>query len=212
MTRRPRTPGVIAGLPLLIALLTLALAPAAQAAGPIAQAKARAADLQRRIGALNRRLQGMAARYDATAASLATVNGRIQTNERRLREARARESLARAQLAQRAVAMYKAPDTGLLAVALTDRSLEELWGDVHTAKTIYAQGATMIREIKASEREIRVRGAALTAQKAQAQTLLAQIGEQRTQIAGEIKKGETLLAQVKSRVKTLVKQAAARRR
>jgi peptidoglycan hydrolase CwlO-like protein len=189
----------------------LALPQASLAVGAIGRAKARAARLHDQIMALDARMQTLAARYDTSAARLSAVNASIAANELRLQRARAAEVQQRQALVAQAVAMYKTPNTTLLSAVVTAHSIDELWSDVRMARTVFDQGTVTLGAIRALQQDIRERGLALAGERHEAQALLAQVARQRQQVNAAVKRGEQLLAQARSHVKTLVKQAKARR-
>jgi peptidoglycan hydrolase CwlO-like protein len=204
----------VAGLALgasLALILCLVVPGQASAAPSISQARSHAAQLQAEIAALNGRMAAVAARYDATAQHLNAVDARIADNQRRLTAARYQLAVARRVLAERVVAMYKAPASGFLDAALTSRNFDDLVNRVHLWNDVYEQGTIAVAALKRTKAAVELRGRRLAGDRKQAVGLLAQVGVERSEIAGEVRSGQSLLAAAQSRVKSLVRQAKARR-
>jgi len=199
----------------LLAVIALALclgAPRAASATPsISQARSHATQLRADIAALNGRMAAVAARYDATAQRLNVVDARIADNRRRLAAARYQLAVARRVLAARVVAMYKAPSSGFLDVALSSTSFDDLVDKVRLWSDVYRQGTLAVTAVKRSKADVERRGLRLAGDRKRSTVLLAQIGVERGQIAAEMRRGRSLLAAAQARVQSLVKQAQARK-
>ena len=196
----------------LLALTLCLLVPGRASAAPsISQARSHAAQLQAEIAALNGRMAAVAARYDATAQRLNVVDARIADNQRRLAAARYQLAVARRVLAERVVAMYKAPAGGFLDAALTSRSFDDLVDRVHLWNEIYEQGTVAVAAVKRTKAEVEQRGRRLAGDRKRAVGLLTQVGVERSEIAGEVRRGQSLLAAAQAKVQSLVEQARARR-
>jgi len=200
-----------AGLALVVLASCLCVAQAASAAPSVSQARSHAAQLRAQITALNGRMAAVAARYDATAQRLNEVDARIADNQRRLTAARYQLAVARRTLAARVVAMYKAPASGFLDVALASRSFDELVDRVRLWNEVYEQGAVAVAAVKRSKAEVERRGRRLAGDRKRSVGLLAQVGVERAEIAAEVHRGQSLLAAAQARVRSLVKAARARR-
>jgi peptidoglycan hydrolase CwlO-like protein len=181
------------------------------AAGPISQAKAQAGRIAGQIAALDGRMAVVAGRYDATAQRLSLVDARITANRRRLVVARYDLAVAHRTLAGRVVAMYKAPASGFLDVALSAKSFDDLVSRVNLWNGIFRQGAAAVTTVERYKGEVQRQAVRLQGDHRQAQTLLAQVAAQRTEIAAEVHQGQTLLAAAQAKVTTLVKQDKARK-
>jgi hypothetical protein len=181
------------------------------AAGPISQAKAQAGRIAGQIAALDGRMAVVAGRYDATAQRLSLVDARITANRRRLVVARYDLAVAHRTLAGRVVAMYKAPASGFLDVALSAKSFDDLVSRVNLWNGIFRQGAAAVTTVERYKGEVQRQAVRLQGDHRQAQTLLAQVAAQRTEIATEVHQGQTLLAAAQAKVTTLVKQEKARK-
>ena len=152
-------------------------------------------------------MAAVAARYDVTAQRLNVVDARITYNQRRLAAAQYQLAVARRILAERVVAMYKAPSSGFLDVALTSRSFDDLVDRVHLWNDVYEQGSVAVAAVKQAKAQVEQRGQRLAGDRKRAVGLLAQVGVERTEIAGEVRRGQSLLAAAQARVQSLVKQA-----
>ena len=194
----------------IVLAVSLALPAAARAANSISQARAGAVRLRGEIAALNGQMAVVAGRYNATAQRLAVVDGRIADNQRRLAVARYQLAVAHRNLAARVVAMYKSPASGFLDVALSATSFDDLVSRMRLWDDVFRQGAVAVSAVEHSRAEVQQRGVRLAGDRRQAVTLLAQVAVQRTEIAAEVRRGQSLLAAAQAKVKTLVKQAKAR--
>ena len=200
------------GLTLLLALAVyLALPGSACAATSISQARAAALRLQGEIAALNSQMAVVAGRYDATAQRLGTVDAQIAANQRRLEVARYELALAHKNLAARVVAMYKAPASGFLDVALSAASFDDLVSSLRLWDGVFRQGELAVSAVERSKAAVQQQGVHLTAERKQALELLAQVAAQRSQIVAAVRQGQTLLAAAQVKVKTLVRQMEARK-
>jgi len=200
-----------AGLAFIVLASCLCAAQTASAAPSISQARSNAAQLQAQIATLNGRMAVVAARYDATAQRLNAVDARIADNQRRLTAARYQLAVARRILAARVVAMYKAPASGFLDVALASKSFDDLVDRVRLWNEVYQQGAVAVAQVKRSKAEVERRGRRLAGDHKRAVGLLAQVGVERAEIAAEVHRGQSLLAAAQAKVRSLVKAARARR-
>jgi peptidoglycan hydrolase CwlO-like protein len=200
-----------AGLAFIALALCLCVPRAASAAPSISQARSHAARLQAEIAALNDRMAAVAVRYDVTAQRLNVADARITDNQRRLAAAQYQLAVARHILAERVVAMYKAPASGFLDVALTSSSFDDLVDRVHLWNDVYEQGTVAVAAVKRAKAQVEQRGRRLAGDRKRAGELLAQVGVERSEIAGEVRRGQSLLAAAQARVQLLVKQAKARR-
>ena len=194
-----------------ILAVSVAVSPAASAAPSISQARAKAARLRGEIAALNGQMAGVAERFNATAQRLNIVDGRIADNQRRLAVARYELAVAHRNLADRVVAMYKAPATGYLDVALSARSFDDLVSRMRLWDGVFAEGRVAVATVERSRAEVQRQGVRLAGDRRQAVELLAQVAAQRTEIAAEVQRGQALLAAAQTRVKVLVKQMKARK-
>lgn len=194
-----------------ILAVSVAVSPAASAAPSISQARAKAARLRGEIAALNGQMAVVAERFNATAQRLNIVDGRIADNQRRLAVARYELAVAHRNLADRVVAMYKAPATGYLDVALSARSFDDLVSRMRLWDGVFAEGRVAVATVERSRAEVQRQGVRLAGDRRQAVELLAQVAAQRTEIAAEVQRGQALLAAAQTRVKVLVKQMKARK-
>ncbi len=106
--------------------------------------------------------------------------------------------------------MYKSPASGFLDVALSATSFDDLVSRMRLWDDVFRQGAVAVSAVEHSRAEVQQRGVRLAGDRRQAVTLLAQVAVQRTEIAAEVRRGQSLLAAAQVKVKTLVKQAKAR--
>jgi peptidoglycan hydrolase CwlO-like protein len=194
-----------------VAAVGLAVPAVGLGAGSISQAKAQAGRIAGQIATLDGRMAVVAGRYDATAQRLSLVDARIAANRRRFVVARYDLAVAHRTLAERVVAMYKAPASGFLDVALSAKNFDDLVSRVNLWHGIFRQGAAAVTAVERYKGEVQRRALRLQGDHRQAQTLLAQVAAQRTEIAAEVRQGQTLLAAAQAKVTTLVKQEKARK-
>jgi peptidoglycan hydrolase CwlO-like protein len=212
---RPRAQAVAGFVSVIVLAVTLAVALAlpstASGASSISQARAKAGRLAAEIAALNGRMAVVAGRYDATAQRLAAVDARIADNQHKLAVARYDLAVAHRNLADRVVAMYKAPASSYLDVALSASSFDDLVSRMRLWDDVFRQGAAAVSAVERSKAAVQQQGVRLAGDRRQAVKLLAQVATQRTEIAAEVQRGQTLLVAAQTQVKGLVKQMKARK-
>ena len=195
----------------MVSICWLCAVPAARAAQSIPAARAQATQLQARLAALNAQMAQVASRYNVTAQRLAVVDVGIAANQHKLALARYELAAARAALAARVVAMYKAPTSGFLDVALAATSFDDLVSRVHLWGDVFEQGQLAVASVQRAKVAVQQQGNALAGSRRQVVALLGQVAVQRRELAGEVQRGQGLLAAAQVKVRTLVRQAQARR-
>jgi cell wall-associated NlpC family hydrolase len=191
----------------LVAALGFVVAPTGALASPsISAARAQARQLQSQVDALNTQMEIVVERYDAAAQKLVALKVSITSNEAQLARARYELALARQQLAVQVVAIYKAPVTQYLDVALNARSFSDLAARLSFFDKVGQQSAVTVQQIDALKAAVEQRHAQLVGERSQAQRLLDQITAQRTQIEGSLKQRQQLLQSAQTEVRKLIVQ------
>jgi cell wall-associated NlpC family hydrolase len=203
---------VRATLLLTVGVLVSALgSPATASADRIADKRAEAARVAAEIHHFDMRLALIVERFDAARARLGEVRADIRANRRHLARARGDLRAAQARLAEVLLEAYKNGENDVAFYVLGSGSFTDLidrWDYVDRASQSQSD---LVAQIRATEREIRRRAAALRAQRERAAELVREAAASRDEIRAALREREDMLAGINADIRRLIAEEEARR-
>lgn len=200
----------------LATLLVFLLLPADRcAASPLStekkQAQAEARALMKEIGALNGQLKTAGGRLSRTRQLLRRAKARAAANEAKLRETTELLAADRQQLAERAVAIYKRPESSMLGLVLGAESFQSIVVDLDLMKRIGAADAKLVSDVQAALRDLEIEQSRLDSERTRAAQLLDQAKAQQTEVKATLKARRRALGDAKAKVRRIMRRIAVAR-
>jgi cell wall-associated NlpC family hydrolase len=180
-------------------------------AGKIADAKAQASAAERQLNDLYARSDAAVEAYNRAVAQLHAVRRAIAQNTVLLHRAKRDLTAARAQLAEFVVSSYKGTGPNLTYYVLSASSFTDLVNRMDFVNRMSDTESNILDQVRKAEREVAARQAVLQRQRARAAELVQKRAAQRRQVQALVDQQQHLLANLNSRVKTLIHERDQRR-
>ena len=190
-------------------LLSLALASSALAS-PVSSKKAQLREVQARLQTVYHQADMAVEKYNQATSQLETVQGQVKENERLLKVAEYNLGVANKQLSARALNIYKTRDVSVVDVLFSASDFDDLVTQLDMMERLGNSDVDTVHSIKDYRLEIKDRRVKLDADKQAATKLVAQAAEHKAEVEGLQGKLEQMTAGIKSDIKRLQEQAAAR--
>ncbi len=201
----------VLGVVLPLALLPVGPCVAASLSTEKRQAQAEARALMKEIGAINGQLKAAGGRYARTQQLLRRARTRAAENKAKLRETTRALEVRRQHLAERAVAIYKQPESSMLGLVLGAESFEGAVADLDLMKRIGAADAKLVSDVEAAQRHLALEQTRLESERTRAAQLLDQAKAQQKEIEATLKARRRALRDAKAKVKRIVRRIAVAR-
>jgi cell wall-associated NlpC family hydrolase len=190
-------------------LLSLALASSALAS-PVSSKKAQLAKVQARLQTVYHQVDMAVEKYNQANSQLETVQGQVKENERLLKVAEYNLDVANKQLSARALNIYKTRDVSVVDVLFSANNFDDLVTQLDMMERLGNSDVDTVHSIEDYRLEIKDRRVKLDADKKSATRLVAQSAEHKAEVQGLQDELEQMTAGIKSDIKRLQEQAAAR--
>jgi cell wall-associated NlpC family hydrolase len=155
-------------------------------------------------------LERARSRYDASTAQLAKIQRDLRENRHELRVAKHNLKASQRTIAARLVALYRSDQASTLEVILGARSLDDMITRMDSAKSVTAQDANVLAQVKQFRLAIKHSGDVLKTAKAEQQRVVAQRAAEKASIESQITQGNNLLASIKGQIAQMVAAERAR--
>jgi cell wall-associated NlpC family hydrolase len=192
-----------------VAVMLIA-APAAPAAGSVAKAKERLKIVEARLGDVSVQSEIAVEKYNQASSQLATVQAKIDENQRMLETARRNLEQASEQLTLRAQSIYKSRDVGVIDVIFQADSFDELISQMDMMQRLGNSDVDTVHAIAAYKRDIKDRRIKLEADEKAAGRLLADREQHKNELTALEADLRGLTGQIKKQIKKLKYQAKVR--
>jgi cell wall-associated NlpC family hydrolase len=192
-----------------VAVMLIA-APAAPAAGSVAKAKERLKIVEARLGDVSVQSEIAVEKYNQASSQLATVQAKIDENQRMLETARRNLEQASEQLTLRAQSIYKSRDVGVIDVIFQADSFDELISQMDMMQRLGNSDVDTVHAIAAYKRDIKDRRIKLEADEKAAGRLLADREQHKNELTALEADLQGLTGQIKKQIKKLKYQAKVR--
>ena len=149
-------------------------------------------------------------KYNQASSQLATVNEKIQQNQRLLDTAEHNLVVANSQLKARAVSLYKSRDVGVVDILFAANSFDELVTQLDMMNRLGNSDVDTVKAVAKYRRNIKDRRVRLKADEKQAASLLAQRSAERDRIVSIEANLESMTRGLKKQIKKMQAQAALR--
>jgi cell wall-associated NlpC family hydrolase len=199
-------PGVIVVTTLLF--ISTAVAPAF--ASRITDKQAEAAAIQVQVESLNNKVEIAAESYNEAGVRLDSVNKRVARNTARLRSIERRLAQVERRLNTRVISMYEDGPLGFLEVLAGSDSFDQFATNWDLLTRMSEDDAGMIKSGRNLRSQAKATRAVLREDQAAARRQVRIRKEQRIAISAQLSKRRQVLAGVKSEIKTLIAEQAAR--
>ena len=199
----------------LAATLTLACVTAGSVSASPAEiraARAEAESVLAEIAEIDRNLELAVEAYNSATLRLDEIQADIEQNERHLAIARRSHRLAQRHLAERLVALYTEGEQSTLEVILGSASLDELVDRLDSAERISEEDVRIVEQIRGARAEMRVRERKLARARAEQKQVVAERGEQREWIEGQLVERQALYSSIEDQIAQLEAEERERQR
>jgi cell wall-associated NlpC family hydrolase len=176
----------------------------------ISSKRAEAAQVMSQLRDLSDQLERARSQYDASTAQLAKIQRDLKENRRELKIARRNLKAGQRAVAQRLVALYQSDQTSTLEVILGARSLDDMLNRLDSAKSVSAQDAAVLSQVKTFRTAVQHNRAELAHAKAKQQQVVAQRAAAKHAIESKIAQQQNLYNSIKGQIASLI--AAEQRR
>ena len=183
---------------------------AGASASPISQKKARLKAVQSRLQTAYTQAEVATEKYNQASSQLATVNEKIQQNQRLLDTAEHNLVVANSQLKARAVSIYKSRDVGVVDILFAANSFDELVTQLDMMNRLGNSDVDTVKAVAKYRRNIKDRRVRLKADEKQAASLLAQRSAEKDRIVSIEANLESMTRGLKKQIKKMQAQAALR--
>jgi cell wall-associated NlpC family hydrolase len=180
-------------------------------AGKIADARAQASAAESRLNDLYAQSDAAVEAYNKAVAQLHAVRQAIKRNTVQLNRAKRDLAAARAHLAEFVVSSYKGTGPSLTYYVLSASSFSDLVNRMDFVNEMSSTESDILAQVRKAEREVAARQAVLKRQRAQAAKLVAKRAAERQRVQNLVSQQQSLVANLNSRVKTLIHQRDQRR-
>lgn len=192
-------------------LLSLTLAPSVLPT-PIGTKKAQLRRVQAQLQTVYHRVDMAVESYNQATTQLKTVTVQIKENKRLLKVAEYNLAVANEQLSTRAADMYKTRDVGAVDVLFSANSFDDLVTQLDLMERMGNSDVDTVKSIAAYQRDIRDRRVKLNADKKAAAKLVAAAAKHKAEVESLQGKLESMTAGIKTDIRRLEAQEAARAR
>jgi peptidoglycan DL-endopeptidase CwlO len=192
-----------------ICLALLAAVPAF-ADPSISSKQAEAAQVMNQLRGLSDQLERARSQYDQATAELAKIQRDVKENRRELKIARRNLIAGQRTIAQRLITLYQSDQTSTLEVILGARSLDDMLNRLDSAKSVSAQDADVLSQVKTFRTAVQHNRTALAHAKVRQQTVVAQRAAAKHAIESRIAQQQSLYNSIKGQIASLI--AAEQRR
>ena len=193
---------------LLLALASLATAAPAYA-DSIAVKRAEAARVEAQVAALNDKAEIAAENYDAARENYNELSDKVRETERRIAKLEKRQDTLQTHLDTRANDMYREGPLGFLSVMLDVRSFEDFDTTIRVLKSLNAQDAATVSQLKAAKAAAQKAHESLVSQKAAAGRQKVAMAANATAVRAQLAARKQLLAGLTAEIQTLIAQKIA---
>ena len=176
----------------------------------ISSKRAEAAQVMSQLRDLSDQLEQARSQYDASTAQLAKIQRDLRENRRELKIARKNLKAGQRAVAQRLVALYQSDQTSTLEVILGAKSLDDMLNRLDSAKSVSAQDAAVLSQVKTFRTAVQHNQTELAHAKAKQQQVVAQRAAAKHAIESKIAQQQNLYNSIKGQIASLV--AAEQRR
>ena len=183
---------------------------AGASASPISQKKARLKAVQSRLQTAYTQAEVATEKYNQASSQLATVNEKIQQNQRLLDTAEHNLVVANSQLKARAVTMAQSRAVGVVDILFAANSFDELVTQLDMMNRLGNSDVDTVKAVAKYRRNIKDRRVRLKADEKQAASLLAQRSAERDRIVSIEANLESMTRGLKKQIKKMQAQAALR--
>jgi len=190
-------------------LLSLTLTTSAFAS-PVSSKKAQLREVQAKLQGVYHQVDVAVEKYNQATTQLTTVQAQIKENERLLKVAEYNLDIANQQLSARAEDIYKARDVGVVDVLFAANSFDDLVTQLNLMERLGNSDVDTVKSISAYRQDIKDRRVKLNADKKAAAKLVASAAENKAEVESLQGKLEQMTAGIRSDIRRLEQQAAAR--
>ncbi len=190
-------------------LLSLALTSSALSS-PVSTKKAQLAAVQARLQDVYHQADIAVERYNQATTELTTVQAQIKENKRLLKVAEYNLAIANRQLTARAQDIYKSRDVSVVDVLFHASSFDDLVTQLNLMERLGNSDVDTVKSIAAYQQDIKDRRVKLDADKKAAAKLVAAAAQHKAEVESLQGKLESMTAGIKSDIRRLEAQAAAR--
>lgn len=178
----------------------------------IRAAKAEAERVLAQIAEIDSRLGLAVEAYNSATLRLEEIQADIAQNERHLEIAKKSFRRAQRHLAERLVALYTQGEQSTLEVILGSASLDELVDRLDSVERISEEDVRIVTEIREARVEMRLRERKLAKARAEQKQVVAERGERRQWIEGQLAERQELYSSIEDQIAELEAEERERQR
>ncbi len=190
-------------------LLSLTLTTSAFSS-PVTSKKAQLREVQAKLQDVYHKVDMAVEKYNQATTQLTTVQEQIKENGRLLKVAEYNLDVANQQLSARAENMYRTRDVGVVDVLFAANSFDDLVTQLNLMERLGNSDVDTVKSIAAYQQDIKDRRVKLDADKKAAAKLVDETAKQKAEVESLQGKLEQMTAGIKTDIKRLQEQAAAR--
>jgi cell wall-associated NlpC family hydrolase len=176
----------------------------------ITSKRAQAQQVMGQLQHLSDSLERARSQYVASTAQLAKIQRDLRENRHELQLAKHNLKASQRIIAARLVTLYRSDDASTLEVILGARSLDDMLTRMDSAKSITAQDAHVLAQVKQFRSAIKHSADVLTKARESQQRVVAQRAAAKASIESQISQGNNLLASIKGEIARMVAADRAR--
>jgi cell wall-associated NlpC family hydrolase len=154
------------------------------------------AELQQLNGSLERTIQ----QYDSAQLRYRRVEHDLKLNRQEFRVAKRNLQVSQRNIAARLLTLYTTPKDSTLEVILGARNLDDMLNRLTTARSVTAEDATIVNEVRHFRRAVKRNGALLAKRRVQAKRLVSTQAAKKREIESKLAEQNRLLSSIKGQI------------